>query len=177
MIYRNAPRDASVVICLLWFYGFARFVMHNDRRSKTSFSYIRPPALPLRANKRCCKDKKLNRKFQTFDKENATNSKKTTGIVVKRVLNESQAKIFLGRSIDCLRTEHRNSPHGARNGLVASRILWTVFGGKKKKWKKQCDHFFHISKQLLFLKRIGRSHHLALLFIRTYSVRDRHPQW
>ncbi len=34
----------------------AKFVDHNDRRSKTSFSYIRMPALPLRAYKRRCKD-------------------------------------------------------------------------------------------------------------------------
>ena len=47
--------DVSVVICLLWVYEVAKFVMHNDRRSKTSFSYIRPPALPLRTNKRWCK--------------------------------------------------------------------------------------------------------------------------
>ena len=49
--------DVSVVICLLWFYGFAKFVSHNDRRSKTSFSYIRPPAAHEWANKRCCKDR------------------------------------------------------------------------------------------------------------------------
>ena len=46
-VYRNAPRDASVVICLLWCSEFARFLMHNDRRSKTSFSYIRSHASPL----------------------------------------------------------------------------------------------------------------------------------
>ena len=38
-VYRNAPRDASVVICLLWL-EVAKFKVHNDRRSKTSFSYI-----------------------------------------------------------------------------------------------------------------------------------------
>ena len=37
-VYRDALRRRPVAICLLWFYGFARFVEHNDRRSKTSFS-------------------------------------------------------------------------------------------------------------------------------------------
>ena len=60
--------DASVVICLLWVYGLARFVFHNDRRSKTSFLYIRPPALPLRANKRCGKDRHFFNSTQTFTK-------------------------------------------------------------------------------------------------------------
>ena len=36
----------------------ARFVFHNDRRSKTSFSYIRPPAAHEWAVKRWCKDRK-----------------------------------------------------------------------------------------------------------------------
>ena len=43
--------DASVVICLLWDLDeFAKFVVHNDRRSKTSFSYnktARSPAIGL----------------------------------------------------------------------------------------------------------------------------------
>ena len=41
-VYRNAPRRRLVVICLLWLLTFAKFVVHNDRRSKTSFLYIRP---------------------------------------------------------------------------------------------------------------------------------------
>ena len=37
---------------------FAKFVFHNDRRSKTSFLYYKTARSPLRANKRCCKDMK-----------------------------------------------------------------------------------------------------------------------
>ena len=57
MVYRNALRRRLVVICLLWDLDeFAKFVVHNDRRSKTSFSYIRPPAAHYWANKRWHKD-------------------------------------------------------------------------------------------------------------------------
>ena len=67
MVYRNAQRRRFVVICLLWDLDeFAKFVVHNDRRSKTSFSYIRPPALPLRANKRRDKDKKFWGELQIY---------------------------------------------------------------------------------------------------------------
>ena len=57
-VYRNVPRKRLVVICLLWELDeFAKFVVHNDRRPKTSFSYIRPPAHPLVGYcKRWCKD-------------------------------------------------------------------------------------------------------------------------
>ena len=40
----DVPRDASVVICLLVNWEFARFMSHKDKRSKTSFSYISSPA-------------------------------------------------------------------------------------------------------------------------------------
>ena len=43
-VYRNAPRRRLVVICLLWVLELARFVFHNDRRPKTSFLSLRPPA-------------------------------------------------------------------------------------------------------------------------------------
>ena len=39
-------------------YEVAKFKMHNDRRSKTSFSYIRPPAAHKWTNKRWRKDRK-----------------------------------------------------------------------------------------------------------------------
>jgi len=40
--------DASVVICLLRCSEFARFVVHNDRRSETSFLPLKPPRRPRR---------------------------------------------------------------------------------------------------------------------------------
>ena len=44
-------------------------------------------------------------------------------------LRNSQAENISGRSKDNLRTEHRNSLNGARNGLVTSR---TPHGAKKE---------------------------------------------
>ena len=64
MLYRCVPRRRFG--CHLPVVGleFAKFVSHQDRRSKTSFSYIRPPAYPLGANKRCCKNKNCFSKQQ-----------------------------------------------------------------------------------------------------------------
>ena len=66
--YRNALRRRFVVICLLRVYGFARFVMHNDKRSKTSFLYNKTARLSLRANKRRCKDSNIFCTHQIFSK-------------------------------------------------------------------------------------------------------------
>ena len=51
MVYRYAPRRRLVVICLLWDLDeFAKFVVHNDRRSKTSFLYNKTARRPIGAN-------------------------------------------------------------------------------------------------------------------------------
>ena len=43
-VYRHAPRRRLGCHLPAVKVEFAKFVYHNDRRSKTSFSYIRPPA-------------------------------------------------------------------------------------------------------------------------------------
>ena len=63
-VYRNAPRRRFGCHLSVVDNEFAKFMRHNDRRSKTSSSYIWPPATLSGLTERRCKDKTKNQNRQ-----------------------------------------------------------------------------------------------------------------
>ena len=55
--FRLSHSVGVLVALQMLIFSFAGLQILRSGRSKTSFLYIRPPALPLRTNKRCCKDR------------------------------------------------------------------------------------------------------------------------
>ena len=99
MLYRCVPRRRFG--CHLPVVGleFAKFVSHQDRRSKTSFLYIRPPALPLRTNKRCGKDNVFFKSSQTLAKFFLLFVKKKKGNAMKIQLSQEHNFHFNSRNL------------------------------------------------------------------------------